>query len=263
MKGLNRNSELGIMETNTNNTWEGFRLLITGAGSGIGLATATLAKNRGALVSGVVQDREQADVLAAVTGKEGVFDADVTDAARMSETVEQARKRMGGLDGLAACAGIFQHLGGLESSVEEWQQVISVNLSGSYHAARAAARHMAAEGRGSIVLVSSQIGIVGHPRGAAYSASKAGINGLTKALALELAARQVRVNAVAPGPIATPMTAQARADPERSAKLLAGIPLARFGEAEEVAEAILFLLSGASSFITGHILLVDGGFTAQ
>ncbi len=100
------------METNTNNSLENFRLLITGAGSGIGLATATLAKNRGARVSGVVQGREQAEALAAVTGTEGVFDADVTDSARMSETVEQARERMGGLDGLAACAGIFQHLGG-------------------------------------------------------------------------------------------------------------------------------------------------------
>lgn len=245
------------------NSLKGLRLFITGAGSGIGLATATMATRRGALVHGVVQGREQAAALALITGEEGVSDADVTDAARMAEIVEQARERMGGLDGLASCAGIFQHLPGLETSPEDWQEVLSVNLSGSFHAAKAAAGCMAGKGRGSIVLVSSQIGIVGHPRAAAYAASKAGINGLAKALALELAPSQVRVNAVAPGPIATPMTAVARADPERSANLLAAIPLARFGEADEVAEAILFLLSGASAFITGQILCVDGGFTAQ
>ena len=116
--------------------------------------------------------------------------------------------------------------------------------------------------RGAIVMVSSQIGVVGYPKAAAYAASKGGVNALAKTLAIELAGSGVRVNAVAPGPIVTPMTADARADKERAAAMLAAIPLGRLGEVEDVSAAIQFLLSDAAGFITGQVLCVDGGVTA-
>jgi NAD(P)-dependent dehydrogenase (short-subunit alcohol dehydrogenase family) len=114
-----------------------------------------------------------------------------------------------------------------------------------------------------MVFISSQIGLVGHKNAAAYAASKAGLNGLTRSLALEMADRNIRVNAIAPGPIATPMTANTRATPERYDELVTKIPLGRFGEAEEIARVAAFLVSDAASFITGQVIIADGGFTAQ
>lgn len=235
------------------------KILVTGAGSGIGLAFAELALRDGAALAAVARDESERANLP--RGAAGLV-ADLADLAAIPKLVADAARALGGLDGLVCCAGVFDHRPGLETDDAQWQAVLRINLDAGFVASREAGRIMAQTRKGSIVFVSSQIGLIGHPRAAAYAASKAGVNGLAKALALELAAFGVRVNALAPGPVATPMTQIARDDPARRAKLIASIPLGRFGEPREIAACLRFLLSDAASFVTGQILCADGGVTA-
>ena len=191
------------------------RLFITGMGSGIGLATAQLATAQGARVSGTVQSPEQEAKLEGVVSTDLCFRLDVTDEEALGTAVSDAAGKIGGLDGVVACAGIIKLLTSVDTDSADWARIIDVNLTAGFNLARAATPFLTAEAHGAMVFISSQIGLVGHQRAAAYAASKAGINGLAKSLALELADRNVRVNAVAPGPIATDMTAATRADPDR------------------------------------------------
>jgi len=238
-------------------------VFITGIGSGIGLATAQVAIKLGARVYGTVFSEEQSENITKYISSECIYKVDVKNSDEIAFAVDDAAKCSGKLDGIVAVAGILSLQEFTKTDDTIWHNVIDTNLSGSFYSARAAIPHLQKQTAGSIVFVSSQIGLVGHPLGAAYAASKAGINGLTKSIAIELAPNSIRVNAVAPGPVVSDMTAKARADDKRYNSLLADIPMGRFGQPEEIATIINFLLSEASSFITGQVIVADGGFTAH
>jgi NAD(P)-dependent dehydrogenase (short-subunit alcohol dehydrogenase family) len=236
---------------------------LTGMGSGIGLATARLITNLGGTVAGTIEHQDQAQAVEGIVAPNLCFCIDVTDTPSLQKAVNTAAHQLQGLDGMAACAGVIKLLTSADTQTEDWLRILDINLNAAFQLARATTPHLKANNGASMVFISSQIGLVGHRRAAAYAASKAGINGLARSMALEWAGDNIRVNAVAPGPIATPMTEATRNDPQRFKTLRDGIPLGRFGEAEEIANVIAFLLSDASSFITGQVIVADGGFTAQ
>ena len=243
----------------------GRHALVTGAGSGIGLATACALSSHGAKVAAVVQSQAQVSVVQQALPDAVVFVQDLLDDAACAALPEKAAQALGGLDAVACCAGIFFKKLSDEITLEEWRQTLALNLDATFVLTRAAIAQMrkARCGDASVVVISSQIGLVGHARGAAYAASKAGLNGMVKSLALEWASEGVRINAVGPGPVATPMVAPTMADPVSLAAMQATIPMGRLGQPQEIGEVVSFLLSQRASFITGQILCADGGFTAR
>lgn len=232
--------------------------LVTGASRGIGLAITQLFLQQGATVHAV--SRSQGDLAALLTEypQRLVHHAvDVSDEQAVSQAVAEIIEQGDGIDILVNNAGITRDGLIMRMSTADWQQVLDVNLSSAFFTSRALARHMIKRRSGCIINVSSVVGVTGNPGQANYVASKAGLIGLTKSLARELASRTVRVNAVAPGFIATDMTRQLN-DEQRSA-LSGQIPLQRIGNPEEVAAICLFLASDLSSYVTGQVLHVDGG----
>ena len=183
----------------------------------------------------------------------------VTDSQRVGEVVDEVVKTWGGLQILVNNAGITRDNMILRMKDEQWDAVLAINLRGTFLFTRAAARPMIKAHRGRIINIASVSGLMGNPGQANYSASKAGVIGLTRTVARELAGRNVTVNAVAPGFIATDMTAAL--GEEVLAQVKSEIPLGRLGDPQDVADAVLFLASEAASFITGHVLTVDGGIT--
>ncbi|MBT9252985.1 MAG: 3-oxoacyl-[acyl-carrier-protein] reductase [Brockia lithotrophica] len=236
--------------------------LVTGASRGIGRAIALELARGGARVLVVYRGRRDAAeaVVEEIRGLGSEAFAEQGDVARPEEAerlVSLALERFGRLDILVNNAGITRDNLLLRMKDEEWEEVLRTNLSGPFYLMRAAAKHMVRARRGRIVNIASVVGLVGNPGQTNYAAAKAGLIGLTKAAAKELASRGITVNAVAPGYIQTDMTESL---PEAAKEaLLRLIPTGRFGSPEDVARAVRFLAGDDAAYITGHVLVVDGG----
>ena len=236
--------------------------LVTGASRGIGAACAVALANAGFDVGiGVVSDEAGAQATAAAVEAAGrkahIVQGDIADAAAAEAVVTGTEDALGPLDALELNAGITRDGLMMRMSDDDWDAVIRTNLSGSFFTARAALRGMMKRRAGSIVAVSSVVGMMGNAGQANYAAAKAGVIGLTKSLAKEAGGRGVRANAVAPGYITTDMTAGLSDDVRDT--LLSHTPLGRLGTPEDVAAVVTFLCTDAAAFITGTVIPVDGG----
>jgi 3-oxoacyl-[acyl-carrier protein] reductase len=234
-------------------------VLVTGGSRGIGRACAIAFAKAGATVvlSYAGNEAAAAEAVALAGSNARSIKFDVADTAACAAAVDDVVRGAGRLDVLVNNAGVA--IDGLAVRVkdDDWDRTLDTNLKGAFALCRAAARPMMKQRSGSIVNLTSVVGETGNVGQAAYAASKAGLIGLTKSLARELASRNIRVNAVSPGFIDTDMTAGLNA--ELKAKMTEGIPLGRLGSADEVARAVLFLAGDAASYVTGEVLKVNGG----
>ena len=243
--------------------------LITGGASGIGLATAMAFARQGAAV--VIGDTDVTgceQAIEKITAKGGVasyFRSDVKKSADVQALVRKAVDTYGGLDYAFNNAGLVGSIAGIVDTPEEdWDRVLATNLTGVWLCMKYEIPEMLKRGRGAIVNNGSVTGLVGSPGPIGNVASKHGVSGLTKSAALQYATQGIRVNAIAPGLVRSKLNDEIIARyPEAEAAMLSAVPQNRWGEPEEIAEAVLFLCSDQASLITGHIMAIDGGWTAR
>lgn len=246
---------------------EGRAVLVTGGASGMGAATARRLRVLGASV--VIVDRDEGGATQVASGIDAgsPLIGDVSDPSFCDHAVAEATARHGRLDVLVNAAGIIVRQPAAATSDEDWRRIFAVNVDGLFYMSRAAVRVMATQGSGAIVNFGSVWGNVGSAGHAAYAATKGAVHQLTKSMALEHARDGIRINAVCPGEIRTPMLASERATPPTDAELQqladATVPMGRLGEPGEVAAVVAFLASDAASYITGSLVAVDAGYAAQ
>jgi NAD(P)-dependent dehydrogenase (short-subunit alcohol dehydrogenase family) len=252
---------MGILDTFS---LQGKTALVTGAGRGIGRGLALALAEAGADVALNSRTESQLNDVAEEVGarqcRAVVLAGDVSAAADARAIVERAVAAFGRLDVLINAAGIAIRGPAEDVTEDQYERMVGVNLRGTYFACQAAGRHMLARGTGSIINIASLTTSFGLPLRSVYAATKGAVGQLTKTLAVEWAARGVRVNAIAPGWILTPLTQPLHDNPQESRWILGRTPMGRWGLPEDLAGAAVYLASSASSFMTGQVLYIDGGF---
>ena len=247
---------------------DGTAALVTGGATGIGQAIAVALARAGADVAVTVNTRPAEDTVAAVEAegrRAASLPCDLAglDAGRAEALLDEAERRLGPVQILVNNAGIIRRADATAHTDADWDAVMDVNLTAVWRLSRAAGRRMLAKGRGRVVTIASLLSFQGGIRVPGYAAAKHAVAGLTKALANEWAGRGIAVNAVAPGYIATTNTQALREDPARSRQILERIPAGRWGDAADIAGAVVFLASPAAAYVHGHVLVVDGGWMAR
>ena len=239
--------------------------IISGGSRGMGAFEAALFVQEGAkVIVGDVRDDEGRELVEGMGDDAIYMHLDVTSERDWATVVKEATDRYGKLDILVNNAGISARGTIEETSVDDWDRVMGINAKGVFLGTRAAIPEMRKSGGGSIINISSQLGLVGMAESSPqYQSSKGAVRIFTKSAAIQYASEGIRVNSVHPGPIVTPMTEARRADAAIQQVMVSRIPLGRYGESEDVAYGVLYLASDEASFVTGSELVIDGGWTAQ